>query len=94
MRIEILPKDIHHGQRDDSYRCPVARAVRRCLGVNFAAVDVGHVTFGNIPRGIPPEEAHWENIENLKEVDLPEPVWEIVQKYDDHSTMYPFGFEL
>lgn len=92
MKVEVLPQDIRDGSREDTALCPVALAVKRCAGVNFAQVDYRSVLYGNLTD----EELELgaDNEDKVKRAELPVVVTDLITLFDDHNIMYPFGFEL
>ena len=63
MLIEVTLVDIALGQRAISYACPVARALKRHTGIEWAAEPAGQSEMAAISREqtimLPPEVAEW-----------------------------------
>ncbi len=78
IKVEVTPNDIRRGIWGDSYRCPIAKALRRTLGgawsVRDEAVGLGKNTGQTIA--------------------LPKKALSFIDKYDRWRTAQPFSFSI
>jgi hypothetical protein len=82
MIISVTEEDIAGGQRRNSFRCPVANALRRSCGAHYAYVgrQIALVIAGDPPAQV------------IRTVRLPPDACIAISDYDHDMEMRPFSF--
>lgn len=76
VRVEVTQDDIDKGARNCGSRCPIARSLKRCLGVRHVWVYRKSVRLD----------------EKAMIGDMPKLAQKFIHEFDNRCTVHPFGF--